>query len=306
MGSGLSDAILGLSPAEYDVFKLALLALLIYLFWRIQRHYRQMRLLADTPSSRIASAAQGQVELEGLAEWMRGDRLLSPFSGERCVWYRCRIERRQKLHYHSRWIEDRLEVSDHPFRLVDDSGECIIDPDGAEVIARHSRSWYGDRIEQRVQPTRASIVPGLLFNPRYRFTEQLIRVADPIHVTGRFETQHHYLDIEDEDRRVEEIVAEWKKHPARYLKDFDLDGDRRISGIEWTAVRDRARQQLRDALGPAVHVLRKPDADHGPFVISAHDEPAMQRRHLRAILWSLMGFILLLYLLLFAATLRPW
>ncbi len=302
--SDLADAILGLSPAEYDFLKLFLIALMSWLLYRVWRDGRALRLIADTPSSRIASAAQGQVELEGMAEWMRGDRLFSPFSGQRCVWYRCRLERRQRIHHRNQWIEDSLEVSDRPFRLVDQTGECIVDPQGARVQVRESRTWYGSRPEQRRQPGLSRF--GLCINPRYRFSEQLIRVADSLHVIGEFETRHHHLTIDDEDRRVEEIVAEWKKFPARYLKDFDLDGDKRISGNEWVAVRDRARQQLRDAMGPAVHVVRKPSDSRFPFMISVDDECALIRRHRRSILLSMLGFLLLLYLLLFAIHLRPW
>ncbi len=302
--SDLADAILGLSPAEYDFLKLFLIALMGWLLYRAWRDQRALRLMADTPSSRIASAAQGQVELEGMAEWMRGDQLFSPFSGQRCVWYRCRLERRQRIHHRSQWIEDSLEVSDHPFRLVDETGECIVDPQGARVLVRESRTWYGSRPEQRRQPGLSRF--GLCINPRYRFSEQLIRVADSLHVIGEFETRHHHLMMDDEDQRVEEIVAEWKRHPARYLKDFDLDGDKRISGIEWAAVRDHARQQLRDAMGPAVHVVRKPRDSRFPFMISVHDECTLIRRHRRSILLSMLGFLLLLYLLLFAINLRPW
>jgi hypothetical protein len=302
--SALADAILGLSAAEYDLLKLLLLALAFWLLFRILSSFRKLRLLADTPSSRIASAAQGQVELEGVAEWMRGDRLLSPFSGERCVWYRCRTERRQRIHHRSQWIEDSIEVSEHPFRLVDDSGECIVDPTGASVLVRHSRSWYGSHPGQRRQPRLARFSPGI--NPRYRFSEQLIRIADSLHVVGELETRHHHLQPDDEDQRIDEIVAEWKKYPSRYLKDFDFNQDGKISGDEWALVRDRARQHLSDAMGPAIHVLRKPRDGRFPFLISAYDEETLLIRHRRSLLWSMLGFILLLYLLLFTISIRPW
>lgn len=306
MFQGLSDALRQLSPTEYRFLQLLLLVLLLFLLYRLRQNYVKLRLLTDTPSSRIASAAQGQVELQGLAEWMRGDRIHSPFSGERCVWYRCRVERRQRVHRSSQWVEDSLQVSEHPFRLVDESGECIVDPVGARVLTRYSRSWYGYRSEQRHQPGLAGLGWGLCLNPRYRFSEQLIRVADSLHVVGEFETHHHRLPAADEEQRVREIVSEWKKYPERYLRVFDRDDDGRIGKEEWPAVYDRARHHLHEARGPAIHHVRKPADGRFPFLISAFDESQLLRRYQRGLLWSLLGFILLLYLLLFAASVQPW
>ncbi len=305
MDFGLVDALMRLSPAEFQWLVLLLVAVLAYLLYRLFRHYRRYRLIADTPSSRIASAAQGLVELQGLAEWMPGDRILSPFSGERCVWYHCRIERRKRLHNRSHWVEDLDRVSDEPFRLVDDSGECVVDPSDARVLSRHHRRWYGSRIGQSRQPELSRYTLGLSLNPRYRFSETLIRVADPVHVVGEFTTLRQEMPAEDEENRIDEIVAEWRKHPARYLKGFDLDGDHRIAGDEWNLVRERARQLLQESRGPAVNVIRKPGDNRQPFLISAFDEEGLLQRHRRGMLWSFLGFLFLLYLLLFALQLRP-
>lgn len=47
-------------------------------------------------TSKIRSASQGYVELKGSGEFMPGDDILSPFSGNRCLWYQCTVDRKQK------------------------------------------------------------------------------------------------------------------------------------------------------------------------------------------------------------------
>jgi len=54
---------------------------------------RRYRLVADTPTSLIASAAQGYVELVGRCELHPGSPALGYLSGPPCVWYRCAVSR---------------------------------------------------------------------------------------------------------------------------------------------------------------------------------------------------------------------
>ncbi|HEY1992361.1 MAG TPA: hypothetical protein VGH71_07845, partial [Gammaproteobacteria bacterium] len=86
----------GLSPGE---FALSLLAawggclLAFFMGWRFQR---RLRIIAETPKSLIRSAAQGYVELQGIARLMPGPPIVAPLTGKRCVWWSYRIERRSR------------------------------------------------------------------------------------------------------------------------------------------------------------------------------------------------------------------
>ena len=59
------------------------------------RAIRHARLIADTPTSRIASAAQGYTELQGRGQPLDGTPLLSPVNALPVLWYRLVTERRQ-------------------------------------------------------------------------------------------------------------------------------------------------------------------------------------------------------------------
>lgn len=92
---------------------------------------RRRRAIDDTPTSRIAAAAQGYVELQGVGKQLAGLPLLSPLSGLPCLWYRYRIERRDS---DNRWVHEDSGESDGSFILDDGSGECLVDPEGAELL----------------------------------------------------------------------------------------------------------------------------------------------------------------------------
>ena len=58
------------------------------------RSLRIARLIEDTPTSRIRSAAQGYVELSGRGLPLQGTANLAPLTQRPCVWWRYRISRR--------------------------------------------------------------------------------------------------------------------------------------------------------------------------------------------------------------------
>ena len=86
-------------------------------------NYRRYRYIADTPTSRVASAAQGYVELLGRSAQLPDAALVTVFTGLPCVWYRYQVEaqglRRQMVG------QDHGE-SDDPFLLIDDTGQCVV------------------------------------------------------------------------------------------------------------------------------------------------------------------------------------
>lgn len=65
---------------------LALIALISFFAWA--SGYKRVRTIADVPTSRIASAAQGYVELFGRASVDRDNLVASPLSGVSCIWFR--------------------------------------------------------------------------------------------------------------------------------------------------------------------------------------------------------------------------
>jgi len=297
----INQYVQGLSLAEFSVQATLLTFFLCYLLYKIFKTYHRFRYISDTPTSRIASAAQGYVELNGLGELMPGSVIHSPFSQRRCLWYQCILEKRNSSQKHNYWMEESNQISDQLFRLVDDSGECIIIPDGAHVIPSIERVWYAN--SSRVNPLQRGRGWFAKFfgSANYRFTEKLITVAEPLHVMGLFKSIEKNSTLENLDVKVNDLVQHWKKNPKKYLTPFDLDKNGRIQRVEWKLIRKQAASLIRQQQPETfLHTLQNPNESDHPFLISALSEPELILKKQRYIALYSMLFLLLLYILLTA------
>lgn len=250
-------------------------------FWFAFSRLREGRLIQDTPTSRVRSAAQGYVELEGFARLMPGPPIFSPLSRARCVWWRYVIEHRENSSQSGRqrneWRVIEKACSDELFVLADSSGECIIDPHAAQVLPSLKRCWRGGTPRPIEVPDKS---PWFSIGD-YRYTEQLICVGDPLYALGLFRSQTAVLS-EDEAGDVRELLQEWKRDHRALLRRFDRNGDGEIDVAEWDVARAAALAevragQLERSVQPDLHVLCKPP-DHRRFLISTLSQTELVHR----------------------------
>ncbi len=236
---------------------LGAIAALALLAWIIA--LRRRRAITDTPTSRIASAAQGYLELCGRGRPFDSGCLHSPLRQTPCLWFRYLIERRDS---EDKWQTEEQGESDASFLLDDGSGQCVIDPDGADITTRHKDSWrIGDR----------------------RYSEWLFVDGDAIYGLGEFRTLGGEQATFDTDADVGELLAVWKKDPVDLRRRFDLDGNGDISEQEWQLARQAARREVEKQhqaarRQAAVNMLRRPD-DGRPFLISNLPPESLARRY---------------------------
>ncbi len=258
--------------------------------------YRRFRFMDATATSKIRSAPQGHVELKGLGEWLPDGAISSPFSNSRCVWYHCTIDKRRRSGKRTTWTNISDQRSEHLFRLVDDTGECIVDPDDAHVIPESDRTWYGNSAEAgKHGPGGGLLGVGLGFG-KYRFRERLIRPATQIYALGVFRTVYSNPSGEFVSRRVEDRVKQWKLQPQRYLREFDLDRNNKIQQDEWQAVRAAARTQVLAEIAREKsehHLLSRPLDRKHPYILSAvPEESLVLRKKLKAYLAGGTAFLI--------------
>jgi hypothetical protein len=219
---------------------------------------RRQRAIDDTATSRIASAAQGYVELVGRGKPLDGLPLVSPLTGLPCLWYRYRIERRQD----NKWVRDEAGESDASFIIDDGSDQCVVDPEGAEIHVQRRDTWIrGDR----------------------RYSQWLLIERDTIYAIGEFVTKGS-LDLPlDRDADVKARLADWKQDPKRLLDRFDLDRNGQLDLREWELARQQARREVtgmhRELRAQAdVSVMRLP-ADGQLYLISNLAPEKLARRY---------------------------
>jgi hypothetical protein len=223
------------------------------------RRYRQIR---DLPTSRVASAAQGYVELFGRADALPGAPVTSPLGGQPCCWYAFQIDERDS---DNRWRTVQRGSSVEHFLLVDDTGQCIVSPEGAEVLGSHSRQW-----EQGEQ----------------RYSEDLLLPQSRLYALGEFSTATAAATaVADEREDVSALLNEWKVNREALLERFDLNRDGAIDLKEWELARLAARREVRNRRAAngappveGVHLLRKP-ADGRLFLLAAEMPDALGARY---------------------------
>jgi hypothetical protein len=242
------------------LFILSIMAAISMLAWLSALN--RLRTIRDTPTSKIASAAQGYVELVGRGHSF-GDPLLSKLSALPCLWYRYRIERRES---ENKWKTMDSGESDDTFILRDESGECVVDPEQAEILTRHRDQWH---------------------DLDYRYTEWKLIEHDSLYVIGQFRTQGgSSLDFNTREE-LNALLAEWKKDMPDLLKRFDLDNNGTLNMQEWMLARSAARREVARMMReeqeqPDINIISRPRDDQ-LFLISNLDQRKLSRRYL---LWS--------------------
>ena len=253
--------------------------------WWSLRRLAQARLLEDTPTSKIRSAAQGYVELYGVLLAGPGEPLRAPLTGQACLWWRYRIEELQSDGRSRAWRVLDSACSEGWLGFADGSGQCLIDPQGAEVRPLHRQVWYGDQRHPRRAPDSGPLLAllGTLLGAgqRYRYVEERLQAGDPLYALGEFQSSGAACQEVDLAAAQGAVVREWKADFQGLLARFDRDGDGRLDEGEWQLVRLAAQleaedRQRADSLAPEQHRLRRPQ-ERLPFLLSCRGEDELAR-----------------------------
>jgi hypothetical protein len=236
---------------------LALIALISVFAWLSVLH--RLRAVRDTPTSKIASAAQGYVELTGHGQTIGELPLISKLRNFPCVWYRYKIE---QLDSEKDWRTLESDESFDSFILHDGTGECVVDPEQAEIITRHRDVWT---------------------QGNYRYTEWTLIKQDLLYVIGQFKTQSGSTSEFDTRTELNELLTEWKKDMPGLRARFDLNNDGELDMQEWQLVRQAAKREVAKSrravqAQPELHFVTRP-VDGKLFLISNLSQDNLSRRY---------------------------
>lgn len=216
------------------------------------------RMISGTPTSRIASAAQGYVELVGRAQ-AHGESILGKYSLLPCLWYRYKVERKNSK---NEWSTESSGQSDAPFCIHDGSGTCVVDPRGAEIMTQHKDTW-------RVAD--------------HRYTEWKLIQQDNLYALGEFRTMGGSNNPVTRNDLIKQVIAEWKMDNTGLMRRFDLDGNGHLDIDEWMLARQAAKREADKRLTavrnePDTHFLRQPQ-DNRLFLLSNLSPSRLARRY---------------------------
>lgn len=222
---------------------------------------RRHRVIADTPTAAVRSAAQGYVELTGECRPIADAELLRYGRVPPCLWYLATIVE-QKRSLGKRRTQTRVERSRETFLIHDGTGECVIDPEHAEVQSAHRTSWR----ERNVYYNVSYLMPG-----------------DRLYAIGEMRTLRASDGTLNRKADVSALLRDWKQDRATLVQRYDQDGDGDIDLGEWQAAVSDAEREV-DArhremrLEPGLHVMRAP-ADGRPFILSNRDPDEVRQRY---------------------------
>ena len=218
----------------------------LFNYWRLLK-------LSEAPISSIAAAAQGYIELQGTASTAKP--MKTPYHGIPCVWYRAWVYANIPSNGKSTGVyENRLldySESQSVFTLNDGSGECSVDPKGAEIMHFKASTWRKNN---------------------HRYAEEYLPAGKPLYVLGQLDTRHDVLDKSIANKQVSQKLAQLKARPQHLLNRYDHNLDGEISLDEWELARQDAIKEvhgehaMRRNLGD--FTLTKPTDNH-LFLISA-------------------------------------
>lgn len=236
---------------------LGAMALLSLFAWYSALH--RLRMVSGTPTSRIASAAQGYVELIGQGG-PHGNPVMSRYSMLPCLWCRHRLEKRSSDN--KGWHTVEHGETSAPFVIDDGTGICVVDPEQAEILTRHKDSWTAGDL---------------------RYTEWKLLDIDDIYVLGQFKTVGGSNLTVTQGQLVKDVLSEWKIDNENLMKRFDLDNNGMLDIREWGLARSAAKREAEKRMNelhaqPDMHFMLKPH-DGRLFLISNLDPDKLAGRY---------------------------
>lgn len=262
----------------------------VFALWKFFVRLRRDRVVADTPTVRIRSAAQGYVKVTGRALPAGPAPTMAPLSARPCVWWDYAIaEHETDSKGNSRWHEVERATSVELFVLDDDDARCLVGPVTAEVTPTVNDVWYGSLPRPSGPPLAAS---SLLHSGEWRYTERLLGVGERVCVLGELRS---HSEVGDVNAATAHKLQEWKQDQQALLARFDANHDGRLDATEWEAARRAAASEAQaQTLGADIErisVISEP-RNGEPFLIAPMSSGELEKREQRfAALYFVVGLL---------------
>lgn len=235
----------------HDLLLLIAAALLLAIFASIFNYWRLLK-MSEAAISSIGAAAQGYIELQGIATNLNNKPLKTPYQGVSCVFYRASAYsdvEDEEGNKSSRLLQ--YDESKASFRLADGTGECIVNPAGAEILSLTKTTQHKNN---------------------HRYVEEYLPSNARLFVIGDLDTRSDYNTAKGVNADVAKLLTALKANKTKLLNRYDQNRDGQIDMQEWEQVRADALRQVENEHAAKtqedVYLLAKP-AQNKLFLISA-------------------------------------
>jgi len=160
----------------------------VCLFYRGFQLLQRKRLIMNTPSSKIRSAAMGLVEVCGLATGPYT--LTAPITGVPCYYYRTMVWQWKQQGKNSAWVKEADESLHVPFYLDDGTARVLVNPQGAELDIHRdfkeefSHSLFSSSLEIPGNVTGFLTAHGVDTSAKVKIEEYCIKPKNALFILG--------------------------------------------------------------------------------------------------------------------------
>ncbi|MCF7861030.1 E3 ubiquitin ligase family protein [Candidatus Woesearchaeota archaeon] len=206
----------------YSIFGLGFGA---YIFWKGFGMNKEIRVIKNTPTSKIRSMAMGRVEIYGEIIPAKGKIFKSPFSDEKCVWCKWMVEEYRSSGKSGRWITiDSGILQDH-FYVKDNTGYVLVDPFGANIDIQKDNEYQSGAFRGAIPGTAKVFLDknsiktkGLFgFKRPLRLREYYLTPGDKIYVMGYAGDNPHIEDGSSQENAQDIMIQ--KGNSFFYISD---------------------------------------------------------------------------------------
>lgn len=221
----------------------------IFCFYYTFFFLKSTKSLEDLPVSKVRSAAQGFVELNGYGVALPDAITEGKLERTPCLWYYYQVEEyctvtQDNTTTTNCWKIIEQDISLAPFLFRDETGECVIFPRGAEILAVNKTCFQGN--------TRTPLNPPSVWWQRflshgvYRYTEYRLELQQPLSITGMFYSYNPKSPLaSDENFELSHFLNESNTTTVNLLIQNGLEKDQKylISALSTKKIALRYRLQ---------------------------------------------------------------
>jgi len=277
------------------VLLIGFLLLFIYsAFNALLTYFKSIRRIEDIPRSKIASAAQGLVELHGKIKPFITYDLVTPISNEKCCWYQYEVfttdkKRRKRIH---------TSGKSEPYVIIsDETGDCLLEMSEVNIciVKQKEFSILKSKLPEKIKDQLSDKL-FLGFTPIVKVQESFLSINDNVIAMGRFYTNGvigKQMNLSKESREItrawfvdrESLLEKWDSNKDGKLDSNELEN---ISRQVWYAAVEKFSKNKDDY---TIHILGGTNDNDVPFIVSVGNEIDVTSKLRKSIMHNFIGLI---------------